>query len=275
MYFNLGGSEIDAAVQSESAFRSKHTGAELRRVKVNLTIDTEADEDVLSGILAGEEPQFDSTDGHGRVLARWRIVDRSHQQTIAGGRSMYHHSLELEQVEALKPTRLVAGDLALEPYWYFEEFLDDVLSVEAKVTMPEPQFDELKKLLLGKHYFPVVREGISSEAREMRFGRTTWSSHEGTVKVRLMLVDKSFDDPKRPSDDVIVEELARLRANVDSFVRYSELLEELLRTLIHEEVLSEREASELRERASERAKERIIELGRVEDIDDPRTRYVN
>lgn len=267
MYLGLAGREIDATVQTESTFRSRHSGAELRRVKANLVVEANEENNTLLEVLgrAPDKRELSSTDGHGTVLARWRIVDSSYRQTLVGGHSTYHHFLELEEAEDLKPKRPHVSGRSLEPYSYHEEFDDDALIIEAKVQTTKSELDEFKKLLRTEGYFPVVREGISSEARDMRFGRPSWSAHEENVKLKLILVDKVYDD--RQHQHPFTEHIARIFETQDLLAQYIEILEELLRHLADRDILTKKEVDELRANATQRTQDRIMELRRVKDID--------
>ena len=265
IYLDFAGKEVPANLKDESTFRSKHTGAELKSIKVDIVAeDQEAHERLLKSIERAKKVGINSTDGKGTVLNRWKVKNTSYSYTTGVPGSKYYHSLELEEMEELKVSSLALGGLSLQPYSYEEKFDGDALIIKARVLLSEKQYAELKELMKGERYFPVIRHGISDEPREMRFGTMRWSKHEDSIKHELLLVERSYDEAKERFSGLFEPEMSRMQHMIADHV---EILEELFTTLINKGLLEVEEASDIRARAAQRIWERKKELYRVDDID--------
>jgi len=263
IYLDFAGKEVPANLKDESTFRSKHTGAELKSIKVDIVAeDQEAHERLLKSI---EKGSINSTDGKGSVLSKWKVKNPSYSYTDAPG-SHYYHSLELEETEELRVSSLTLGGFSLQPYSYEEKFDGDALIIEARVLLSETQYVELKKLMKAAElYFPVVRHGISEEPREMRFGKMLWSKHEDGIKHELLLVEKIYDETKERRSALLFEpEMSHVQ---DMTAQQEEILEELITALVDKGLLRMEEINDIRARATRRTWERKREFYRVDDID--------
>lgn len=264
IYLDFEGTELRIRVEKESTFRSRHSGAELKRIEVSLVArGRQAHESLLEIIERAKEEGINSTDGQGNVLNRWRLRKNSHSHTV--GEPEYYHSLELEGEEELKVDKLVLAGLTFQPYSYNEEFDGDALIIEAKVLLSEAQYDELTEFMKREGYFPVIRHGISDEPREMRFGATRWSKHQDGIKHELLLVEKSYDEAKTRPRFTFALELPRMR---EVIAEHAGVLGALLTTLVNKGLLEAEEADSIRGEASRRAWHRQRELYRVKDIDE-------
>lgn len=266
IYLDLDGKETPTEIMSESTFRSKHTGRELKCIEVRLVEkEKQAHEKLLKILQVGREEGIDSTDGKGKVLSKWKIKNNSYSYSEGSHDSNYYHSIELEEMEKLEVTSLKVGGLDLHPYSYKEKFDEDALIIEAKVVLSKSQYSDFKEIMKKTRYFPVIRQGISEEPREMRFGVTRWSELEHRVKHELLLVDKSYDDIKKGAKGFFDPEMSRMQ---DMIAEDTEIIDELLSTLTNKGLLSLQEIDRIRAKASERVWDREREFYRMKDIDD-------
>lgn len=266
IYLDLDGKETPTEIISESTFRSKHTGRELKCIEVRLVEKGKQAHEKLLGILkAGRDEGIDSTDGKGKVLNKWKVKNNSYSYSEGGYDSNYFHSIELEEMEELEVTSLKVGGLDLHPYSYEEKFDEDALIIEAKVVLSKSQYSDLKEIMKKTRYFPVIRQGINEEPREMRFGVTRWSEHEQGVKHELLLIDKSYDDIKKGFKGLFDPEMSRMQ---DVIAEDAEILKELISTLTNKGLLSIEEGDHIRARALERVWDRKRDFYRMKDIDE-------
>ena len=266
IYLDLDGKETPTEIISESTFHSNHTGRELKSIEVRLVEKGEqAHEKLLEILKAGRDEGIDSTDGKGRVLNKWKVKNYSYSYSEGGYDSNYFHSIKLEEMEELKVRTLTVGGLDLHPYSYEEKFDEDALIIEAKVLLSKSQYSDLKEIIKKPHYFPVIRQGINEEPREMRFGITRWSEHEQGVKHELLLIDKSYDDPKKGFKGLFDPEMSRMQ---DVIAEDAEILRELISTLTNKGLLSIEEGDQIRARALEQSWDRKKDFYRMQNIDD-------
>jgi hypothetical protein len=98
---------------------------------------------------------------------------------------VHHHTWRLEQVERLAVSRLLLGDLALEPYEYREEISElGVLRLAARAQASEADLARLEAMIGTR--LTVVREGISAAPISMLFEGYVWgpsATHGQSVAV--------------------------------------------------------------------------------------------
>jgi len=267
MYVYFSGKEVAVYVEEESTFTSKHTGSELRRVRVGLVVQSpQAHEMLMTGIKKAEMEDICSTNGEGRITGRWKITESSFS-TVGNELSPdYCHIIQLDEVEELKVYGLNLGGLVLRPYFYEEEFDCDDLSIKARVLASEEQDAELRRLMKQGGYIQVVRQGISEEPRMMRFSKTIlWSKHTDGIKYELVLIDKSYDERDRPLARLFQPQMSRMQSLIAA---QAEVIDEKLRAQVTRGILSEEDVSEIRSEAEEKVWDRSREFYQVDDIDE-------
>jgi hypothetical protein len=190
MKIKLGDYIISPIIEEDEMFFSKHTSAPLRRLRITFCVNGKDANDDLQSLLAdkAEAVTLDDNDQPGES---WKIRQLSYNYQT--GRSDYDYSCELERTENLQIEKLILSDFEVEPYFYKEDFSDDVLIIRARVKLSPEEFKRLKDLLYGEIYFPVVRKGINEKPREMRFGKNIWSESDEEIKFEIYLIDRSHD----------------------------------------------------------------------------------
>ena len=266
IYLYSDGKETAAEIAEETTFQSKHSGLELRFIKAKLVAKEEAAHKKLIEILQlGKEQGIDYTDGKGNILGKLKVKNNSYSYSEGSYVSDYIHNIELEEMEELEVTSLIVGGLDLQPYSYAERFDENALIIEAKVMLSESQYSDLKGIMKNMPYFPVVRQGINEEPREMRFGLTRWSEHKEGIKHELLLIDKSYDDIKKGYKGLFDPEMSRMQ---DLIAEDAEILRELISTLTNKDTLSIEEGDHIQTRALERVWDRKRDFYRMKDIDE-------
>jgi hypothetical protein len=267
MYIDFSGKELAVDLEEESTFMSRHTGKELKRVRLGLIAHTpRAHGKLLVSIKHAEREGIDSTDGSGKVTGSWKIADSSF--FLLGNESSpeYYHVIEIEEAEEIKVDELMLNDLVLSPYFYEEEFDCDDLSVKARVRVTPEQDLQLRELIKASDYISVVRGGLCDQPREMRFSRTIlWSKHRDDIKYELILVDRSYDERDRPLSRLFQPQMSRMQETV---AIQAEMIEGMIAILQGKGLIKAEEIEQMRSKAADRASDRAREFFRVEDIDE-------
>lgn len=262
MYLDMGGSKARVQIVEDASFSSKHTGASLKRRKVETAIKGQQNnQEFLASINQARTEGITSIDDDGNVVGIWKLANNSWRYTE--GSPIYYHTLEIEETEELKIDRLVLGEITVRPYAYEESFSDDTLTVEAKALLTEDQRAELRALLKEADYFPVVRYGINDEPMEMRFGPTYWSEHDEGIKHELLLFEKKADEAS-PRLASVFRWMIPMRHQVAENAETAELL---LSALVNKGVLTEEEVEKIRADTAERRWNSQYKFYQVEDVD--------
>lgn len=267
MYADFSGDELTVDLEEESTFRSKHTGAELKKAKIGLVAQTlQAHRLLLLKIRRAENQGISSTDEAGNITRRWKV---SHSSFCCLGDEHdheYYHEIQIEEVEDLELTGLSINGIVLYPYFYEEEFDCDDLNIKSRVMVTPDQDAWLRLLMKEEKYFQVIRHGINSDPREMRFSNTIlWSKHGGKFKYEIILVDRSYDERDRPLARLFQPQMSRMQSAVAA---QAEMVEAMLETMVTRKYLTEGDVAEMRKKAAERVWDRKREFFEVGDIDE-------
>jgi len=274
MIVDFSEDELFVDLEEKSTFCSKHSGVELRRIKMGLIARAlGAHRSLLFKIRRAEHDGICSTDKDGKITGRWRIANSSFCCLGEEHNPEYYHEILIEEVEELEIESLSISGLVLHPYFYEEEFDCDDLSIKSRVMVSPEQDAILRMLMKDDEYFQVVRRGISDEPREMRFSNTIlWSRHGNRFKYEIILVDRSYDERDRPLARLFQPQMSRMQSAIAA---QAEMVEAILETLVNRKYLTEGNVAEMREKAAERIWDRRREFYEVRDIDEflrPQTR---
>jgi hypothetical protein len=201
----LAGNWVTHAVEEQSTTTSQHTGRELLVGRVRFDVRGQAANDevrrALGAAAAGTEHLHGRWRGHDR---EFRVGEWSYSQNGATT-DFATYTVELKEAENVKADRLTIDDLELEPYAYEEHLTNDAITIQCRVVVDAETSDRIERLMRmsdkrDHEYFEVTRHGVEDAARTMRFGKCAWSRAGDTVKHRLFLVEKRFDERKpRPA----------------------------------------------------------------------------
>jgi hypothetical protein len=267
MYADFSGDELTVDLEVESTFYSKHTGAELRRVKIGLIAQTlQAHRLLLLKIRRAENVGISSTDGEGNVTGRWRVAHSSFCCLGDEHYQEYYHEIQIEEMEELELTGLSINGIVLYPYFYEEEFDCDDLNIKSRVIVSPEQDAWLRMLMKEDGYFQVVRHGISDLPRDMRFSNTIlWSKHGNKFKYEIILVDRGYDEKDRPLARLFQPQMSRMQSAVAA---QAEMVEAMLETMVTRKYLTVGDVAEMRKKAAERVWDRKREFFEVRDVDE-------
>jgi hypothetical protein len=267
MYADFSGDELTVDLEEESTYHSKHTGAELRRVKIGLIAQTlQAHRLLMLKIRRAENAGISSTDEEGNITGRWRVAHSSFCCLGDEHYQEYYHEIQIEEMEELELTGLSINGIVLYPYFYEEEFDCDDLNIKSRVMVSPEQDAWLRMLMKEDGYFQVVRHGISDLPRDMRFSNTIlWSRHGNKFKYEIILVDKGYDEKDRPLARLFQPQMSRMQSAVAA---QAEMVEAMLETMVTRKYLTVGDVAEMRRKAAERVWDRKREFFEVRDVDE-------
>jgi hypothetical protein len=254
----IGEHALHAGIENEETFASLQTGRTLRHVQVGFDVQGSTRNDsIVEGI--NREKRITLDDGTTGTFERsqnsWSFED---------GDDLYHHGIELREVEDVKPTSVELLGLDLVPYKYEERVDDGGIVIEMKVRVPRSENDLLEERILAGSFFPVIRHGVEEQPREMRFGKCIWSEDGDHIKQILFLVEKVVHETD-PGQDLFWPEGPRTRGMT---AETREMMEALLVLLAERNVLSDDDIAGIRKRAEAGMPKRARRLYRVDDIDE-------
>jgi len=241
---------------------SPHTGRMLRHITIETVFCGEDEHEHAEECLV-RDAKIDTTDAEGNT-ATSLVGKRSYSFT--SGSSQYRYTVELDAYEELRVTQLDIDDLSVIPYHYEERAEKGGIVIDARARLDAKQYDRLLALLQSDiDYWPVVRRGISDEARQMRLGgMLRWSQEGDIVKHDILLIEKGHDEERPGRIGLLEPQTSYTRWTLAST---TELLDGLLDLLGNKGVLTEMERTALRGATKERALERCREFFRVPDLD--------
>jgi hypothetical protein len=195
----LGGIQVPATIEQAETFQSPHTGRDLRRLRVRFVIEDEATHDrVVDALQAHQAVTLPIGAGQ-----RTAFEPGKHSWSYGNGitsLTSYDHQVELTEREQLQPSAVAFDQIEITPYAYEERLDDDTgIVIDLKTRVDSATHAMLQAMILQDaesypSYFPVVRRGLQETPRMMRFGKCTWSAHEGEFKHHLVLVEQVLDE---------------------------------------------------------------------------------
>jgi hypothetical protein len=197
--------------------------------------------------------------------ATWQTLtaelNRLHVITLTGPDGTFRQRTELT-----KPQRDTEGSYA------YEETIehDGAIMIDMKARMADPAHTELQALITRHSadypsYFPVVRKGLQDTPRTMRWGKCTWSAHDGVFKHNLILVEDAYDQGEPKS--LLPLDYPEGRRAREMAAKTSALVTELLRVLEAKSALDADEVRQLTATAERQVKGLTREFFRMDDID--------
>jgi hypothetical protein len=263
----LAGIQVAATVEEAESFTSPHTGRELRRFQVTFVVDDEATNARVVEALQAQQA-VTLHDGAGQ---RASFTPSKNSWSFTDGVSRYHHQVELTEQEHLQPNAVVVDGVELVPYAYEETIEHDgAIVIDLKARAVDPAHTELQAIITRRQadypsYFPVVRKGLQETSRTMRFGKCTWSAHDGEFKHNLFLVEDAYD--RDEPEPLLPLDYPEGRRGREMAAKALTLVTELLRVLEAKGALDADEVRQLTAAAERQVEGLSRELSRMDDID--------
>ena len=219
MRFNFEGYTLEPEILNRETKESKHTGKQLETLDISFESSKEF-----------EKPEFIYTEDK-----KWKIINNSSSYTV--GNPITTYNWKIEEIEDLNLVKLVIDDLEFEPYLYHEEIegtKGDALLVTALIETTVEIWQKIKSSPSGK-FFSVIRQGISDEEKEMRFGRILWSENGDIIKCRMVLVEKIHDEYGNPALGILEPQISVIERNL---LKTSEKVDRLLSLLVDKGIIT-------------------------------------
>lgn len=178
MIFKFEDYIVEPEIRDKKIKRSIHTGKELETLNISFETDQRF-----------EKPEFIYSDDK-----TWKLLSSSYSYTE--GEPIIRYNWKIEEVEELKITKLIVNGLEFEPSLYNEEIEEtngNALIITAVIEINVEMWENIKSIP-SKDFFSVIRRGISDKEKEMRWGRILWSKQEDTIRCRMVLVEKIYDE---------------------------------------------------------------------------------
>lgn len=243
-------------IEEEGEFNSKHTNKPLRWMEVSFQV---SGEDAFEEIR--NKSQITSISDNGEEF-NWQVKELSHSYTQ--GQPVYEFVWELSEIETLTIETLILGSFEVKPYLYDEEINDGSLFITALVELTPDAFEKLKTIYFGDIYFPIIRQGINAEPKDMRFGKVIWSRDEESIKFKIFLVDKEYDNKNENTLGLFQPEMRNIKnmlaTNIEGF-------NTLLKILKEKNLLTSDEIEQVKKVNDEDFNSRTLEFERVSDVD--------
>ncbi|MDR0787274.1 MAG: hypothetical protein LBG44_05355 [Gemmatimonadota bacterium] len=250
---------IPATIRRRTTDTSPHTGRELQELHGWVTTDDPETHRWLSVALRGQgDGIVRSLDPSGEPAGRWQLSWNSYGETAG----VCTYGLILREAEELSLEALIVDGVELHPYEYREEFLEEGLTIWAKMVGSHADVTRINRLIRTRTSFPVTRRGFHNTPREMRLGVAEWSEYEDRIKYRLVLVDHEIGEEMRAELGRIQEENSR-----SAIGYYANLVDRLAELLIENGTITRSEMDALREGARAQPGISRHEVWRVTDID--------
>lgn len=271
MYINLGNYDLDVKVVEEDNFKSKFTGKILSKYEIRFTIKgTEKNQLFLDLKKSAKEGSIDLISND----LKFEIVDSSYsyRDELDPEDIEYNHTLFISEIENKLINRLFISNINLIPYVYEEQMDYDSLIITFNAEISIEDFAKIKQLKYENSYFKVVREGISNEEFQMRFGRILWSldETESIVKLQATLVEQKYDENNTNGFSLFMPEMPNMQSIVS---KNTEVLEMLLQILKEKNILLEEEFELLKNPSKEMLFDRELDLYKVKDLDEFLSKY--
>jgi hypothetical protein len=255
----IGGQSVRAQIEDESSTTSVQTGRPVRTLRVNFDVQGEAPNDaIVEDLKGGNRITVDD----GTTTARFELMNNS--WSYSSSYTIYHHAVELRDIEHVRPASVELLGVDFIPYQYEERVDRGGISIDMKVRVTKTENELLERQIWDRDYFSVIRHGIEDRPREMRFGKCVWSEDGEHIKQHLFLVEKVRDETPSEVRGWFEPESRRTRRMT---AETREMLEALLALLAERNVLSNQDIEEIRERANAGLPRRVRQLFRADDID--------
>lgn len=260
----IGDQTIPVRFDFRETIRSPHTRRELRTGTIRFRIlDAELQPAVDEAVTAARsEPALIVQTDDGTTIAV-KVVSSSSSST--NWRPPWDYTLEVSEVESLKPESLWLDGVELTPYLYEESPDGDGITALCKVEVDRTAGERIVVKLReysGGSYFPVIRRGLEETPRKMRFGQCSWSEHGTTLKYELVLVEEAAEYANKGLP--LVAEMSNVMRQV---ARNSSTLDSLTSALVESGALTPGQAESIREKALREEWDRVWALFRLRDID--------
>jgi hypothetical protein len=190
------------------------------------------------------------------------------QSSYSNNSSYWTFMISCEEVEDYVFDEIEIDKKMFKVYDYSENIEQNSLIINLKTMVEKDGFDKIKGLIKNQYvdnetqYFTVKRKGIAD--RIMRFGQPLWSVFENKYKVRLIIVEKKYDEVNKTNFKINEPDMS----NVKNILAETNIkIENLINMLISKNVLTETERTEIETLDEQKIFDEKFKMKNVDDID--------
>ncbi|MGW5803807.1 hypothetical protein ACWFQ7_29515 [Streptomyces bacillaris] len=241
---HLLGSDRQFKAEELPPATSPHTGRQLRRVKLELSVPSDLQDGLENELKAAAAPAGQPLQGEG---TSWLVGNHSFSYTDNARPRVYTHRVELQEVEELEASAVEVAGLTLVPVKYNEDFIEGTLLVTLITEVSGEEGERLEELLVtaGDNYVDVVRRGVSETSLRMRFGRCLWQQGVGDTRLHNLALVADEDQPDLPLGYAGINQPQFSRA-LEKTVATSKALDLLVEQLHSQGILTEEVAASIK-----------------------------
>ncbi|MCL3998096.1 hypothetical protein [Streptomyces lavenduligriseus] len=241
---HLLGAQREFQAENLPPATSPHTGQQLRRVKLELQVPGDLQDDLENELKGAAAPAGQPLAGEGTT---WLVTSHSYSYTDAAQPLVYTHRLELQEVEELRATAVEVAGLTLVPIQYKEDVDEETLLVTLVIDVSGEEGERLEELIVTQEdqYVDVIRRGVSETPVRMRFGRCLWQQGEGDTRRHNLTLVADEGQPDRPLGFAAINQ-PQLGRTIEKTVANAKALDLLVEQLRSQGVLTEEAAATIK-----------------------------
>ena len=245
MEFKFEDYNLKTDVISQEVKKSEHTGNSLEILDISFKTSE----------------KFNNPDFLYSEDKKWKIASSSSSYTQ--GDSITRYNWTIEEVEELKIEKIVINDIMVEPYLYgesIEKSSGNALEIQSAAEISKDTWQKIYDTDPGE-YFPVIRQGISEEEKQMRFGQILWSEYGDNIKCCFILIEKIYDDFNKPIS-FLDPQVPNIKTNLLETIK---IVENLLNLLSDKAVITNEEKKLVKSVNEEEIN--VLAFNKVRDLD--------
>ncbi len=178
---------------SEKAYASRHTGRQLSKTVIEFQAPREKPSSLEEALSIAKSQGVTSIDEDGDVITNWKVAERS--RSYSSNDRYETVQWEITEVEQLNCHRLILGELEVVPHQYSETIWRGGIMISLVAELSLDQRERLEAFRTeSEKYFQVIRDGVSNDQLEMRFGQLVWSQNDEKYSQGITLIEKRSDE---------------------------------------------------------------------------------
>ncbi|MDP2836375.1 MAG: hypothetical protein Q8N97_05280 [Methanobacteriaceae archaeon] len=226
MIFEFEGYKIEAKVSNREMKKSKSTGNELEIIDISFQTHQRF-----------KKPSVLFSDDK-----KWKLVTSSY--SYIEGSSITQYNWHLEELEKSQIEKLIINGSEFEPLLYKEEIHEregNGLWIDIFIETDVQNINQIKDIPNGG-YFPVIRQGISDEEKEMRFGRTIWQKEGNKILFKTTLIEKIYDENSKSMPFFLNPDIPNIKRSI---YNTSESVNQIFSVLVDKNIITNEEREKI------------------------------
>lgn len=270
MILKFADKKIDVREEYIKSTISKSTGKELNTYRFTIkVVGKEKFAEFNKLMKQYNEKIVYQVDENDNILARYNVGTWNYRyyNEFDVEEESYLCNIEIIQVEELVSQTIIIEGIENEVIKYKEEYDDHnkAIVIRAIIKNTEEKRQAIYEAIKDKKYFEVVRPDINSNVLKMRFGKTTWSEHEGYIKRNIVLVEEEYDINSKIKNPFFWPELPNIMTLLSKNIIYVEKLEGILE---ENNLMNKDDIIKIKKQADEEYNNVYRQFYKVEDAED-------